>query len=468
MKDTGIIKSVRGQIVEVEFAKQKPLIHDVVVLADDSSVMMEVYTSSKQSSFYCITLSDTGKIRRGARVVNTGKPILMAVGEALLGRVVDIFGRPLDSLGELKNTHKVPLYKEAPVYTDVSTHQEILETGIKVIDFFAPIVRGGKIGLFGGSGVGKTILLTEIIHNVVTLHKEKNVSVFAGVGERTREGQELYEALGQGNVLPGVALVFGPMGENPAKRFLTAFSGVTVAEYFRDELSRDVLFFIDNVFRFAQAGNELSMLMNTIPSEDGYQPTLDSEMGAFHERLVSTKKNAITTVETVYMPNDDILDQGVQAIFPYLDSMVILSRVVYQEGRLPAIDILSSTSSALNPDTVGEKHYQTALACESLLKKAVSLERIVSLVGESELSPEDQLAFGRAKKVRNFMTQSFFVAEGQTGRTGVYVPLKTTIDDLSDILSGKYDDVPDEKFLYVASAKDTREGDSKSQAPNAK
>lgn len=452
--DNGRVVSVRGQIVEVEFGREKPSLHDVLQLKEDTSVMMEVYTSSSPAKFYCLSLSPTNKITRGAQVLNTRNPILMSLGQGLLGRVVDIFGRPLDSLGEIKQTVRRPIYKEAPMYGDISTHQEVLETGIKVLDLFSPVLKGGKIGLFGGSGVGKTLLLTETIHNVVTLHRQKNVSVFAGVGERTREGQELYEALGVGNVLPSVALVFGQMGENPAIRFLTSFSGVTIAEYFRDEMQRDVLFFIDNVFRFAQAGNELSMLMNTIPSEDGYQPTLDSEMASFHERLVSTRENAITTVEAIFMPNDDILDQGVQAIFPYLDSIVILSRAVYQEGRLPAVDILSSTSSALNPDIVGDDHYRVALQAQNLLKRSTSLERIVSLVGESELSREDQLLYQRAKKLKNFMTQSFFVAEHQTGRTGVYVPLTTTVEDAAKILSGAYDQVSDEKFLYIGSAKD--------------
>lgn len=456
--DVGKVVSVRGQVVEVWFGREKPKLHDVLVLEDDRAVAMEVYTSSGEDAFYCLALPSTAKIPRGAKVVNTKEPVLMSVGEGVLGRVVDIFGMPLDSLGEISSTKKVPIFRDAPLYQDVSTHQEILETGIKVIDLFSPVIKGGKIGLFGGSGVGKTLLLTEIIHNIVTLHKERNVSVFAGVGERAREGQELYEALGVGNVLPQVALVFGPMGENPAVRFLTSFSGVTLAEYFRDEMKRNVLFFIDNVFRFAQAGNELSLLMNTIPSEDGYQATLDSEMAAFHERLVSTKKNAITTVETIFLPNDDILDQGVQAIFPYLDSIVILSRNVYQEGRLPAVDVLSSTSAALNPAIVGEEHYQAAIASENLLKKALSLDRIVSLVGESELSTEDQLFYQRAKKLKNFMTQNFFVAENQTGRTGVYVPLAQTVSDVAKILAGTYDQISDEKFLYIGSAKETASG----------
>lgn len=318
------------------------------------------------------------------------------------------------------------------------------------------MVKGGKIGLFGGAGVGKTVLLTEIIHNVVVLHKGKGVSVFAGVGERIREGHELFETLSAKDVLSSISLVLGTMGENPAVRFLTGFTAVALAEYFRDSLKKDVLFFIDNVFRFAQAGNELSVLMNTIPSEDGYQATLTSEMASFHERLVSSRNNSVTSIEAIYVPNDDILDQGVQAIFPYLDSSAVLSRSIYQEGLLPAIDLLSSTSSSLNPGVVGELHYEVALKALSLLKQATALNRIVSLVGESELSPSDQLIYQRAKKLRNFMTQNFFVTENQTGKKGVYVPRLTAVEDVNDLIDGKYDAITDDKFSYIGSLKDLK------------
>lgn len=452
--NSGIVVGVSGQIVEVEFLKEKPVIQDILVLESDSSILMQVYTTSKASRYYCLMLSTTNKIPRGSIVVNTKKSIQTPVGEGMLGRVVDIFGHAVDGLGELKTKDSRPLFREPPAYSEIITKQEILETGIKVIDLFSPLVKGGKIGLFGGAGVGKTILLTEIIHNVIVLHKQESVSVFAGVGERTREGQELFESLKEAGVLPSVSLVFGAMGENPAVRFLTGLAGVTISEYFRDELNRDVLFFIDNAFRLVQAGNELSMLMDTIPSEDGYQATLDSEMAQFHERLVSTKSHSLSTVEAIYVPNDDILDQGVQSIFPYLDSIAILSRNVYQEGRLPAIDILSSNSSLLNPQDVGNVHYQVAIQSQNLLKKSISLERIVSLVGESELSDADRKAYKRAKKIRNFMSQSFYVAENQTGRKGVYVPTTDTVRDVHDILEGVYDEVPEEKFLYIGSAKD--------------
>lgn len=464
-KDYGKIIRIQGHIVEVEFSDNPPNPHDLLMLKDDKSTRMEVIRSSGPSRYFCLCLSHTNRLYRGAKIINTKKPILIPVGESTLGRVMDIFGEELDGMGEIKAGEKKPIYSEFPSYNDLSTHQEILETGIKAIDFFSPIVKGGKIGLFGGAGVGKTLLLTEIIHNVVILKKEasKNVSVFAGVGERTREGQELHQTLGEQKVLSSVALVFGPMGENPAIRFLTAYAAITVAEYFRDNLKKDVLFFIDNVFRFAQAGNELAVLMNTIPSEDGYQGTLASEMASFHERLVSVNNNSISTVEAVYVPNDDILDQGVQSIFPYLDSIVILSRNVYQEGRLPAVDLISSTSSNLNPDQVGELHYEVAPRAQNLLKEAVELERIVSLVGEAELAPDDKLKYKRARKLRNYMSQPFYVAENQTGRPGAYVPRLTTVGDVSDILNGKFDEISEDKFLYIGSSKDLLNGPAAKQ-----
>jgi len=456
MDNFGKITGIQGQIIEVEFKDHQPSVHDVLVLEENENIKMQVAMPSGPSSFFCLSLGSTDKLYRGLRVINTKKPILIPTSEGVLGRTINIFGEPIDGKGAIKKTDEKPIYSEGLDYSEIVKHQEILETGIKAIDFLSPMIRGGKIGLFGGAGVGKTVLLTEIIHNVVVLHKGKGVSVFAGVGERIREGHELYETLAEKEVLPSVSLVLGTMGENPAVRFLTGFTGVALAEYFRDSLKKDVLFFIDNVFRFAQAGNELSVLMNTIPSEDGYQATLTSEMASFHERLVSNKNNSITSIEAIYIPNDDILDQGVQAIFPYLDSSVVLSRSIYQEGLLPAIDLLSSSSANLNPTTVGQLHYEVALKALNLLKQATTLDRIVSLVGESELSPSDQLIYERAKKLRNFMTQNFFVTENQTGKKGAYVPRATTVADVSDLLSGKYDDITDEKFSYIGSIKEVK------------
>lgn len=458
MHPTGKIIAIQGQVIEVEFLQHKPANNDLLVMAKDTTVKMQVYSSAGPHSYYCILLSPSERIYRGAEVTNTNKPIHIPVGKEILGRVMNIFGAPQDGRGEIPTQTAWPIYRDTPVYTDIATDQKLLETGIKVIDLFSPILRGGKVGLFGGAGVGKTLLLTEIIHNVVqvsaTPEKRQTLSVFAGIGERTREGQELHQSLEQGGVLANTTLIFGPMGENPAIRFLTSYGAVTVAEYFRDVMKNDVLFFIDNIFRFAQAGNELSLLTNTIPSEDGYQATLNSEMAAFHERLASTKEASITTFEAIYVPNDDILDQGVQAVLPYLDSIVILSREIYQEGRLPAIDILASTSSALSAKIIGEQHYFTNVNALGLLKKAVELDHIVSLVGESELSAEDQVLFKRSKKLRNYMTQSFFVAETQSGRKGKYVPIATMIQDVNDIIGGKYDTVTEEKFLFIGEAKE--------------
>ena len=455
--NTGKILSIEGQVAEVEFLYNKPAVRDVLILKSNSSVKLLVYSSAKADTYFCIILSSSLELKRGAKVVNSGKPLMVPVGEWLLGRVVDAFGMPLDGKGNPGSTEWEEVFKSSLPYTKISGHQEILETGVKVIDFFSPFIKGGKVGLVGGAGVGKTIMLTELLHNIVVLKKgEKSVSVFAGVGERSREGQELVETLEQKGVLSSVAVMVGPMGAAPSIRMLTAYSAVTAVEHFRDKLSLNVLFFIDNVFRFAQAGNELAMIMRAIPSEDGYQPTLYSEMASLHERLLPTAKGNVSTVETVFVPNDDILDSAVQAVFSHLDSAVVFSRDVYQQNILPAVDPLSSYSSALTPQTAGELHYQTAKDAEAILKKALTLERIASLVGESELSPEDRTIYERAKKLRNFMTQNLFVVEDQTGRPGRYVPLKTTIEDVAGILSGKLDDIPADKFLYIGSVKDIR------------
>ncbi len=456
---TGKIIAIRGQVVEVSFPGEKPSVHDILVLEESPDIKMEVYTSSGPDSYYCLLFADSSALSRGANVINTRKPISIPVGDEVLGRVINFFGLPRDGGKEIQTKDIWSIYRDTPIYAQIALQNEVVITGIKCIDLFSPVLKGGKIGLFGGAGVGKTILLTEIIHNTVELSpesegKKKNVSIFAGIGERTREGQELLESLQAGGAMPLTTLVFGHMGENPAIRFLTGYTAVTLAEYFRDVAKRDVFFFADNVFRFAQAGNELSLLMNMIPSEDSYQATLASEMASFHERLVSTNENNITSIEAIYIPNDDILDQGVQSILPYLDSSLILSRSIYQEGRMPAIDLISSTTSTLTPELVSKEHYKTALQAQSTLKKALLLERIVSLIGESELNPEDKLIFKRAKLLKNYMTQSFFTTEKQTGRKGVFVPLETTLKDTNDILNGVYDTVSDEKLLYIGSAEE--------------
>ena len=450
----GKIIKIEGQVVEVEFGDVKPAVNNVLVLQQDPSVRMMVHSSAGENTFFCFLLSSARGLRRGAAVEDTRKQLLIPVGKEVLGRAMDFLGFPVDGGSAISSQEFLPVYKGSPSYGDISAEQEILETGVKIIDFFCPLLKGGKIGFVGGAGVGKTVMLSELLHNIVIKRNDKRtVSVFAGVGERTREAKELIETLSDKNVLERVALVIGPMGSSPAWRYLAAHSAATMAEYFRDKLGHDVLFFIDNVFRFVQAGNELAMLMRTIPSEDGYQPTLVSELSMLHERLVSTKERAVSTVEAVYIPNDDLLDQAVQSVFSHLDTVVVYSRDVYQQNLLPAVDPLSSYSSALSPQTAGELHYQVAREAETVLKKAQSLERVVSLVGEAELSLEDQTIYRRARKIRNFMTQNLFVMEEQSGVPGQYVSLKDTVANVNEILAGKWDDLPEENFLYIGTIK---------------
>lgn len=450
----GKVVSVKGQIIEVEFTGDKPNIYDVLVFKEDPNVKMEVYTSATPNSFFCLALTEANELHHGSVVLDTGQPIKIPVGPEMLGRVIDTLGNPQDGRGEIKVKEMRPIISKDVGFENIQIPNTLLETGIKAVDFFTPLVRGGKSGLFGGAGVGKTVILSEIIHNIVILNPEHNVTVFTGVGERTREGEELYSTLIESKVMQGVSLIYGSMGVNPALRFRTAFTGVTLGEYYRDVLGKDVLFFIDNIFRFAQSGYELSTLINAIPSEGGYQSTLTSEMASFHERLVSTAKNAITTFEAIYVPADDLTDSGVQSIFPYLDSSIILSRSIYQEGRFPAIDLLGSTSSSLNTEICGEKHYQTALEAQSLLKKAVALDRIVSLIGESELSSDDQVVYKRSKMLKNYMTQNFTVVENQTEKKGSYVHVKDTVEDVRAILDGKIDSLVPEDVLYIGTLKD--------------
>jgi len=453
----GKVVSIKGQIVEVEFSDQKPGIYHVLLAKEDPDIRIEVYTSASPTTFYCLALTEITKLHYGSIVMSTGQPIKIPVGKEMLGRVIDTLGQPQDGQGPIRAKEERPIIAKDVSFANIAIPKEVLSTGIKIVDFFTPIVKGGKVGLFGGAGVGKTVIISEVIHNLVILDPEKNVSVFTGVGERTREGEELYTTLLESKVMQGVSLIYGSMGENPALRFRTAFTGVTLGEYYRDMMGKDVLFFIDNIFRFAQSGYELSTLINAIPSEGGYQSTLTSEMASFHERLVSTTKNSITTFEAIYVPADDLTDNGVQAIFPYLDSSIILSRAVYQEGRYPAIDILSSTSSALNAEVVGEDHYKTALEAQSMLKKAVSLERIVALIGESELSSADQVIYKRSKMLKNYMTQTFTVVETQTERKGVYVKVTDTIKDVRAILDGKVDSLQPEDLMFIGTLEDVKD-----------
>ncbi len=452
-ENIGHVKQIRGQVVEVEFLLDKPHIHDLLILEADAAVQLEVYASASPSSFYCIVFAQVEKLYRGARIVNTKEPIKIPAGQAILGRVMNLFGEPLDGKGPIKTSTLKPIYSKQGGYDRIVISKEIIQTGIKAIDFFSPILKGGKIGIFGGAGVGKTILITEIIHNIINQNPD-TVSIFAGVGERSREGQELYQALGESKVLDHVCLLYGSMGENASIRFKTAHAAIAVSEYFRDEAKKNVLFFIDNLYRYAQAGHELSMLMNTIPSEGGYQATLTSEMAALHERLFSTKDTNITSFEAIYVPSDDMMDFGVQSVFTHLDANIVLSRNVYQEGRYPAVNLLSSISTALRPEIVGRTHAKTVIKAEQLLKSAADLERIASLIGESELNETDKVVYNRAKLLKNYMTQSFFVTEPQTERPGVFVPVNDTVNDVAAILDGKYDNVNPSKVKDLGSLKD--------------
>lgn len=449
----GHVKQIKGQVVEVEFLLDKPQVHDLLVLSEDKEVQLEVYASASPTSFYCIVFSQVEKLYRGAQIINTKKPIQIPAGQAVLGRVMNLFGKPLDGKGEIKTRDQKSIYSKESGFDRVALSREIIQTGIKAIDFFSPIIKGGKIGIFGGAGVGKTILLTEIIHNIINKNPEDTVSIFAGVGERAREGQELYQALEESKVLDHVCLLYGSMGENASVRFKTAQAAVAVSEYFRDDAKKNVLFFIDNLYRFAQAGHELSMLMNTIPSEGGYQPTLTSEMASLHERLFSTTENNITSFEAIYVPSDDMLDYGVQSVFTHLDANIVLSRNIYQEGRYPAVNLLSSISTALRPEIVGKTHARTVIKAEQLLKSASGLERIASLIGESELNEQDKVIFNRAKLLKNYMTQSFFVTEPQTEKPGVFVPVNDTVDDVAAILEGKYDSINPTQIKDIGSLK---------------
>lgn len=444
----GTIRSIRGDVIEVEFPGVKPNRYELLEFVDDPAIKLEVYSSTDRDSVYCICFSDPSKLYRGGKFARRFETINVPVGKEMLGRVVDLFGHPQDKLGEINSGQTRSIYASPPTYGSTNINREILETGLKVIDFFTPFLKGGKIGIFGGSGVGKTVILTELMHNTAVYHK--GISIFAGVGERIREAQEMVETLAQNKVLPNVSLVLGQMNERAAVRFRAGYTAITIAEYFRDQENRDILFFVDNVYRLVQAGNELSTLLNTIPSEDGYQATLTSDIGQFQERIVPTSSGSITAIEAIYVPADDLTDSAVQSIMPYFDSVVSLSRGVAEEGRRPAMDILNSSSSLIEPTTIGVPHYEAYLEAEKILNRYVFLDRVVSIAGEGELSPEDQKVYSRAKKILNYMTQDVHMTADQSGRPGVYVPRKKVIEDVSDVLSGRLDEWPAEKFSYIS------------------
>lgn len=452
----GIVKSVRNFVVELEFLDDHGLeVGEVLFLESNPSIKMVALSSSKNlNCFYCASLAESYMIPRGARFIRTEEVIKIPAGEKILGRVIDVFGNALDGLEEITADRHESLFKRHDSFYSMSNNDiNFIETGIKVIDVFAPLVGGRKVGLFGGAGVGKTVLLSEILHNVINREKDKYVSIFAGIGERTREGQELYEELKRTDVLNQASLIFGTMGANPTVRFLTGYASVALARHFRDVQAKNVLFLADNMFRFAQAGNELYLLMDQISSEDGYQAALISQIAEIHETLVNNNQT-ITTIEAIYVPADDIFDPAVQEVFGYLDSSLLLSREVYREGRYPAVDILQTTSSLISPETVGNYHYDVVIRAKSLLRDAVSIERIVALVGISELSDQDRVIYERSNKLKNYLTQYFFTAEKQTGKKGVYVPLNKSLRDIDAITSGKVDDVSEDKFMFIGSLED--------------
>lgn len=451
----GKVKSVSGQIVKIAVeGSVLPGLAEILTNQKDPGIQLEVYSYADMDVF-CLSLTDVSRIYRNMPIHNTTSQLTIPVGLPTLGRVMNLFGQEEDGKGPIKSAVKLPIYDRAPTFNVLKSTTELLNTGIKVIDFVAPFVKGGKIGLIGGAGVGKTVLINELLRNIVS--SSNSVGVFAGVGERVREGHELYEELEKSKILPKISLIFGQMGENPAIRFRVASAAATLGEYFRDEEKKDVLFFIDNIYRFVQAGNELATLLGQIPSEQGYQSTLQTELASIQERLISTVNGSITTMQTVYIPSDDLSDAGVASIMSYLDSTITLSRAVSQLGLYPAVDLLQSSSSVLaSPAIIGKDHYDLVTNFQQILTRYNQLQRIVAILGEAELSAQDQQIYGRAKRLVNYMTQPLFVTESQTGKKGQYVERLTTINDIKIILSGQVDKVDAEKFLYIGSLKSAK------------
>ncbi len=449
----GRIKSIQGQIVRVDIETETPPeITEILVCKEDPDVRLEVYAYT-QNSILCLSLSQNYKIFRNMPLYTTKHPILFPVGNEVLGRVLNLYGDPQDNKGALNAKQKLSIYGKPPPLSTLKHDTTIQQTGIKALDFLAPFLKGSKIGLIGGAGVGKTVLITEIIHNITKEHQ--GVSVFAGIGERIREGQELVKSLDEAKVLANIAVILGEMSENAAIRFRVANAATTLAEYFRDNEKKDVLLFFDNIYRFVQAGSELANLIGTIPSELGYQASLQTELGSIEERLVPTINGAITSIQAIYVPSDDFSDPGVASVMSYLDAVVALSRNVAQLGLYPSVDLLKTSSALLSsPVYIGEEHYHLITRFQQVIARYNELSRISAILGESELSAEDQITFKRARKLTNYMTQPFFVTESQTGKKGAYVAREQIIADVKTILSGQIDALPDEKLLYIGSLKD--------------
>lgn len=447
----GIVKSVSGQIAQVEIINQMPGLLEILTSVEDPSIKLEVYFQQGTVAF-CLILSNPTQLYRGMKVYGTGSDLRIPVGEDMLGKVINLYGETLSSKEPFKSDHTISIYSKTPSINILKSSFNILETGIKAIDFLTPVLKGGKVGFVGGAGVGKTILITEMIHNITL--KNRSVSVFAGVGERIREGQELYQRLAESGVLNRTVIMLGQMNENAAVRFRVALAATTIAEYFRDQHKQDVLFFIDNMFRFLQAGNEVSTLLGTIPSDQGYQPTLQTELSQVQDRLISTENGSITSIQTVYVPSDENSDPAVTAIMSFLDTVIVLSRSIAQQGMYPPIDLYQSSSAISSKTLLGEAHFEALTNFQRMLDNYNRLSHIVAIVGESELSTENRILYNRTKKVINYLTQPFFMTETQTGRKGVYVDRDTTVKDIGIILSGSLDEIPTEQFMYIGSLKD--------------
>ena len=458
----GKVVQVIGPVVDVEFpAGQLPKIYNALVVkaknteGKEIDLVCEVQLLLGDNRARAVAMSSTEGMARGLDVVDTGAPISVPVGEKTLGRIFNVLGEVVDEAGEIKTEKKLPIHRAAPKLEEQNTDVEIFETGIKVVDLLEPYVKGGKIGLFGGAGVGKTVLIMELINNVAKAHS--GISVFSGVGERTREGNDLWEEMKDSGVIDKVALVYGQMNEPPGARMRVALSGLTMAEYFRDEESKDVLLFVDNIFRFTQAGSEVSALLGRMPSAVGYQPTLANEMGELQERITSTQKGSITSVQAVYVPADDLTDPAPATTFAHLDATTVLSRQIAELGIYPAVDPLASTSTALKEDIVGEEHYQVARAVQNVLQKYKELQDIIAILGMDELSEEDKNVVYRARRIQKFLSQPFFVAEVFTGTPGKYVKLEDTIKAFKEILDGKHDDLPEQAFYMVGTIEEVLE-----------
>ena len=452
MANVGKIVSIVGVVLDVKFENEQSLpnlLNALVIKLGDQEIVAEVAQHIGDDTVRCIAMSATDGLVRGMEVIDTGKPIAVPVGDKTLGRIFNVLGEPVDGFEAPKDAPRDPIHRPAPEFNEIAGSAEILETGIKVVDLLAPYLKGGKIGLFGGAGVGKTVLIQELINNVAKQHG--GISVFAGVGERTREGNDLYHEMKESGVLNKTALVFGQMNEPPGARMRVALSGLTMAEYFRDKENQDVLLFIDNIFRFTQAGSEVSALLGRMPSAVGYQPTLATEMGALQERITSTKQGSITSVQAVYVPADDLTDPAPATTFTHLDAKTVLSRSIASLGIYPAVDPLESTSRVLDPNIVGEEHYAVARGVQSILQRYKELQDIIAILGMDELGDEDKLIVARARKIQRFLSQPFTVGEQFTGIPGKYVPVKETIRGFKEILEGKHDDLPESAFLFVGS-----------------